>query len=88
MHREVPVLETLWKSTGGHFCSDLCLMILLNHKLPGVLYLPHGPCVMGMVQWAAPQAAAFWSCHAEELGCWRAAVLISMDAAHALSLQF
>ena len=87
MYREVPVLETSSKSAGGHFCSDLCLMILLDHKLPDVLCLPHAPCVMGAVQWAASRAAAFWSCRAEELGCWHAAILVSMGAAHALSLQ-
>lgn len=87
MHREMPVLETSWKSAGGHFCSDLCLMILLDHKLPGILCLPHAPCVMDMVQRAASQAAALWSCRAEELGCGHAAVPISMAAAHAVSVQ-
>lgn len=87
MQRETPVLETSWKSAGGRFGSDLCLMILLDHKLPGILCFPHAPCVMGMAQQAASWASAFWSCCAEELGCWHAAAVVSMDAAHTFLLQ-
>lgn len=47
-------METSWKSAGGGFCSDLCLMILLRDTNSLTL-----KAVVGMVQQAAAWAVQF-----------------------------